>query len=74
MPPGSPGFDYRIMAHVEAQAAALMRQQGISEASLYINNPEICERCTRLLERLLPSERDFEGNSSGRYGKNLQRD
>jgi hypothetical protein len=56
MPLGSPGFDYRTMAHVEAQAAALMRQLGISEAELSINNPEICERCTRLLERMLPSD------------------
>ena len=31
------------------------RQQDISEAELYINNPEVCERCTRLLERMLPS-------------------
>jgi hypothetical protein len=54
MPAGSPGFDYRTTAHVEAQAAALMRQQGISDATLSINNPEICERCTRLLDRMLP--------------------
>ena len=56
MPPGSPGFDYRTMAHVEAQAAALMQQQDISEATLSINNPEICERCTRLLQRMLPPD------------------
>ena len=54
MPDGSPGFDGRTMAHVEAQAAALMQQQNISKATLSINNPEICERCTRLLERMLP--------------------
>ena len=56
MPPGSPGFDRRTMAHVEAQAAALMQQEGISEATLSINNANICERCTRLLERMLPTD------------------
>ncbi len=54
MPPESPGFDYRTTAHVEAQAAALMRQEGLTEGTLEINNSNICERCTRLLPRMLP--------------------
>lgn len=51
---GSPGFDGRTMWHVEAQAAALMRQQSLTEGTLEINNPEMCERCMRLLPRMLP--------------------
>ncbi len=54
MPPGSPGFDLITKSHVEGQAAALMRQQAISEATLYINNPKICGSCTRWLPRMLP--------------------
>jgi hypothetical protein len=54
MPDGSPGFDSYTRAHVEGHAAALMRQLGVSEAWLRINNPEICDSCTGLLERILP--------------------
>lgn len=43
MQDGSPGFDEYTLTHVEAQA--LMRQRGITEGTLEINNPEICDNC-----------------------------
>jgi hypothetical protein len=30
-----------------------MRQHGVTNATLYINNPVICERCMNLLPRML---------------------
>jgi hypothetical protein len=54
MPPESSGFDGLTLSHVEGHAAALMRQNGIMEATLYINNPKICGSCMRLLSRMLP--------------------
>jgi len=53
---GSPGFDRLTLSHVEGHAAALMRQEEISEGTLYINNPEICESCEYLLDRMLPPD------------------
>lgn len=54
MPDGAPGFDIVTKSHAEGHAAALMRQGGISDATLYINNPEICGSCTKLLPTMLP--------------------
>jgi hypothetical protein len=54
MPPGSLGFDGYTKTHVEGQAAALMWQRGIDDATLFINNPEICDSCMSLLPRMLP--------------------
>jgi hypothetical protein len=54
MPEGSSGFDSYTLAHVEGHAAALMRQYGISEAWLEINNPKICESCEDQLATMLP--------------------
>jgi hypothetical protein len=54
MPPGSLGFDGVTRLHVEGHAAALMWKQGINDATLYINNPEICDSCMSLLPRMLP--------------------
>jgi hypothetical protein len=54
MPPGSLGFDGVTKLHVEGHAAALMWQQGIEDATLTINNPEICDSCLSLLPRMLP--------------------
>jgi nucleic acid/nucleotide deaminase of polymorphic system toxin len=51
---GSAGFDRMTLSHVEGHAAALMRQQGITDGTLYINNPEICVSCTKLLPKMLP--------------------
>lgn len=48
------GFDGYTKTHVEGHAAALMRQLGLSEARVYINNPDICLSCTKLLPRMLP--------------------
>jgi hypothetical protein len=53
MPQGASGYDIVTRTHVEGNAAAYMQQQGISSASLYINNPQICDSCTRLLPRML---------------------
>ena len=54
MPSGSSGFDGVTLGHVEGHAAALMRQEGIMEATLRISKPEICESCTENLPRMLP--------------------
>ena len=54
MPKGSPGFDIVTRTHVEGHAAAIMRQQDISSATLHINNPQICASCMRLLPDMLP--------------------
>jgi hypothetical protein len=54
IPLGTPGFDNNVRAHVEAHAAAIMRQSGISEASVEINNPKICDQCNDQLKRMLP--------------------
>jgi RHS repeat-associated protein len=55
VPKGTSGFDIITRTHVEGHAAAIMRQSGISEATLYINNPTICVSCTNLLPRMLPT-------------------
>jgi hypothetical protein len=47
-------FDGVTRSHVEGHAAALMREQGITDGTLYINNPKICVSCTRLLPEMLP--------------------
>jgi hypothetical protein len=54
MPEESAGFDSYTLGHVEGHAAALMRQQGMTEGTLYINNPEICVSCRKLLPKMLP--------------------
>jgi RHS repeat-associated protein len=51
--PGT-GFDLYTSTHVEGHAAALMSQQGINQATLYINNPVICPNCVRNLPLMLP--------------------
>jgi RHS repeat-associated protein len=48
------GFDAYTRTHVEGNAAAFMRQQGIPSATLNINNPEICSQCELNLPRMLP--------------------
>jgi hypothetical protein len=50
---GADGYDRYTLSHVEGHAAALMRQQGSTEGTLYINNPDICDSCERLLPRML---------------------
>jgi RHS repeat-associated protein len=55
MPLGSPGFDAFTRTHVEGHAAAMMQQQGLTEGTLYLNNPNICSNCMRNLPSMLPS-------------------
>ncbi len=50
----TPGFNAITSTHVEGHAAAMMRQQGISEATIYINNPRICLPCQQNLANMLP--------------------
>lgn len=50
---GTAGYDRYTLSHVEGHAAALMRQSGSTEGTLYINNPKICDSCKRLLPRML---------------------
>jgi hypothetical protein len=54
IPTGTPGFDGNVRSHVEAQAAAIMRLYGISEASVEINNPKICDQCNNQLKTMVP--------------------
>ena len=54
VPKGTSGFDIVTRTHVEGHAAASMRASGASEATLYINNPEICSSCGKLLPKMLP--------------------
>jgi RHS repeat-associated protein len=51
---GSPGFDIVTRTHVEGHAAAWMSQNGVTSATLFINNPQICSSCSNLLPRMLP--------------------
>jgi hypothetical protein len=51
----SEDFNIVTMTHVEGHAAELMRQWGLSEAWLSINNPNICDDCVEYLEpKMLP--------------------
>jgi hypothetical protein len=50
---GTAGYDRLTLSHVEGHAAALMRQEGITEGTLYINKDEICDNCERLLPTML---------------------
>jgi hypothetical protein len=53
MPKGSAGFDIVTRTHVEGHAAAWMQQNGVSNATVYINNPVICDSCMNYLPRML---------------------
>jgi RHS repeat-associated protein len=56
MPRGTPGMNNRIKSHVEAHAAATMRQQGAKQGTLYINKTP-CPGptgCGQMLPRMLP--------------------
>ena len=56
MPRGTPGINGNIKSHVEAHAAAIMREQGLSEATLYINRVPCPGKigCDAMLPRMLP--------------------
>jgi len=47
------GFDAYTRTHVEGHASAWMRQNNVTESTLYINNPP-CPNCNRNLPRMLP--------------------
>jgi hypothetical protein len=51
---GSRGYNIVTLGHVEGHAAALMHQTGVTEGTLFINNPVICKSCTQMLPRMLP--------------------
>jgi hypothetical protein len=55
VPKATPGFNAITRTHVEGHAAATMRQKGIKEATIYINNPKICLPCQQNLANMLPS-------------------
>lgn len=55
IPLGTDGFDAYTRGHVEGHAAALMRQWGITEGTLEINNPDICVSCLKNLPTMLPA-------------------
>jgi hypothetical protein len=58
MPLDTPGMrhDMTVRTHVEAHAAAIMRQRGLKEATLYINNTPCPGRlgCDNMLPHMLP--------------------
>jgi hypothetical protein len=56
MPKGTPGMNGNIKSHVEAHASAIMREQGLSEATLYINRIPCPGKtgCDAMLPRMLP--------------------
>jgi hypothetical protein len=56
MPRGTPGMNGRIKSHVEAHAAAVMREQGLKDATLYINRAPCAGAtgCGAMLPRMLP--------------------
>lgn len=56
LPKGSPGFNAITSTHVEGHAAAHMRQNGLQEATIYINNPRICLPCRQNLAHMLPPD------------------
>ncbi len=54
LPKGTPGFNAITSTHVEGHAAAIMRQHGPKEATIHINNPQICLPCQQNLAHMLP--------------------
>jgi nucleic acid/nucleotide deaminase of polymorphic system toxin len=56
IPTGTPGFNLITRAHAEGQAAAIMRDQAIEEATLYVNNAPCLgqQGCDSMLPRMLP--------------------
>jgi SCP1.201-like deaminase len=55
IPTGTPGFNAYFRTHVEGHAVAYMRQNGIREATVYINQTAPCAgTCMRMIPRALP--------------------
>jgi hypothetical protein len=59
LPRGTPGMHGNIKSHVEAHAAAIMRQETLTEATLYINRIPCpgARGCDAMLPRMLPKAR-----------------
>ena len=57
MPKGTPGMNLITKAHVEAHAAAVMRTERLSEATLWINRAPCAgpTGCATLLPRMVPT-------------------
>jgi hypothetical protein len=55
LPKPAPGFNAITSTHFEGHPAAMMRQQGIKEGTLYINNSKFCLPCRQYIELILPS-------------------
>ncbi|MCB1324683.1 MAG: LysM peptidoglycan-binding domain-containing protein [Spirochaetales bacterium] len=55
-PLGTPGMNNNLRAHVEGHTAALMRQRGLQEGTLYINRVPCAgvRGCDAMLPRMLP--------------------
>jgi RHS repeat-associated protein len=54
---GNPGMNFNIRSHVESHAAAIMRETGAKEATLYLNRDPCSGSyggCHEMLERMLP--------------------
>jgi hypothetical protein len=49
----APGFNNVVKAHVEAHAAAFMKQNALTVGRIYINNEEICTECQKYLHIML---------------------
>jgi hypothetical protein len=49
-------MNWRIKSHVEAHAAAIMREQGLKDATLYINQAPCAGTtgCGSMLSKMLP--------------------
>jgi RHS repeat-associated protein len=60
IPTGTPGFDIITRGHVEGHTAALMRQLSLPSGRVYINNPVICQSCSRNLPSMLPHNARLE--------------
>ena len=55
VPLGTPGFNAYFRTHVEGHAVALMRQNGVREAVVYINRAAPCAgTCMKMIPRALP--------------------
>jgi RHS repeat-associated protein len=47
------GYNWVNKMHAEGQAIAIMNEEGITEADLYINNPRICGWCKPRINKML---------------------
>ncbi len=57
MPKGTPGMNMVTKSHVEAHAAATMRNEHLTEATLFLNREPCAGRtgCAAMLPRMVPA-------------------